>query len=464
MSTDDVRQIAEDAYAYGLQQVIFYGTRFNYTQNRGSGVFEGVNRWSVVNGGEPIDHTFRSIVTPNATTAYAIGFLDLQAEPVVIDMPEVTDRYFGLQLMDPYRVFWLYAGNQFNGTAARSYLILGEDDDAEIPWFFATTDIVKTPSRTLTVIVRYARTDPESEDERSSIKFLLDQTRVTPLSKWLANDNKGLSRDVQEVVVGDYPTFPRMSELTTAQVDNQTAEDFFTYLHLVLNDPTMTLIKDSKSEAEILHRLASLGVGRGLDFDWSQLDVATQDALAEGFKSGYDGVKRAAQQNMINMNGWMIGRNDGGFQTDWETRALMADFGWLGPDRNISHGGALGFFDADGQPLNGEYGYTLTFEIDNLPPVTEFWSLPIYDADGYFVANEINRYSINSFQLEQGLLRVDDDKLTIYIQHKKPADADKAVNWLPSPPDGFRFTPRFYGPKYSLIDGTYNMPKVQRVS
>jgi hypothetical protein len=280
----------------------------------------------------------------------------------------------------------------------------------------------------------------------------------------LANDNTGLSRDTQEVVVGAYPTFPRMAGLTTVQVDKQTAEDFFTYLHMVLNDPTMTTIKDSKSEADLLERLATLGVGHGLDFDWSQLDTATQQALAEGFKAGYDGIKTAAQQNMIDMNGWIIGRTEGGFQTDWEMRALVADIGWLGPDHNISHQGALGFFDADGQPLDGANEYRLTFEIDNLPPVTEFWSLPIYDADGYFVANEINRYSIDSFQLEQGLLQVVDDKLTIYIQHQKPTDATKIANWLPSPPGGFRFIARFYGPKYSLIDGTYVMPKVQRVS
>ena len=70
----------------------------------------------------------------------------------------------------------------------------------------------------------------------------------------------------------------------------------------------------------------------------------------------------------------------------------------------------------------------------------------------------------NSFQLDQGLLEVEDDKLTIYIQHQKPTDPGQTANWLPAPQSGFRFTPRFYGPKYSLIDGTYKMPQVQRVS
>ena len=84
-SVNDVRQLAEDAYAYGLQQVIFYQTRYNYTQNSETNVYEGVNRWNLVNDGNPIDPSFKAIVTPNATTAYAIGFLDIQAEPAMAD-------------------------------------------------------------------------------------------------------------------------------------------------------------------------------------------------------------------------------------------------------------------------------------------------------------------------------------------------------------------------------------------
>jgi len=60
VSHDKIQKLAEDAYLYGLQQVIFYETRFNYTQNRGSNVYEGINRWNVMNGGNPIDTTFGS--------------------------------------------------------------------------------------------------------------------------------------------------------------------------------------------------------------------------------------------------------------------------------------------------------------------------------------------------------------------------------------------------------------------
>jgi hypothetical protein len=464
VSSDEIRQLAEDAYAYGLQQVIFYQTRYNYTQNSETNVYEGVNRWNLVNKGDPIDPSFKAIVTPNATTAYAIGFLDIQNEPVVLEMPEVDDRYFALQLMDPYGIFWLYAGNQFNGTAANSYLIIPQGYAGDIPDEFVTTQLIEVPAKTLTGIIRYARIDPtDGEKDVNHIKDLLARSTITPLSKWVANGNQGLSVEQQSVIEGSYKTFPRMQELTTAQVDNQTAEDFFNYLSFVLNDPSMVTIKDSKMEGDMLVRLAAIDVAKGKSFAWGALDSDAQAALSEGFEAGRAGVKQAGTANLIDMNGWGVIRNSGGFATNWIDRAVMADFGWLGPDRNISHGAAFAFNDSEGKPLTGEQKYTLTFDINDLPPVEEFWELPMYDASGYFIANEINRYSINSFFLKQGLLHVEGDKLVIYMQHEKPSDPQQVKNWLPTPAEGFRLTPRFYGPKYPLVDGSYDMPKIMRV-
>ncbi len=62
------------------------------------------------NDGNPIDAKFKAIVTPNATTAYAVrDFWIYNLNRVVMEMPEVTDRYFALQIMNPYGIFDLYA-------------------------------------------------------------------------------------------------------------------------------------------------------------------------------------------------------------------------------------------------------------------------------------------------------------------------------------------------------------------
>ncbi len=84
----------------------------------------------------------------------------------------------------------------------------------------------------------------------------------------------------------------------------------------------------------------------------------------------------------------------------------------------------------------------MTFDPDDLPPVRNHWELPIYDSDGYFVVNEINRYSLNSYMLDRGELHVDNGQLTVYTQRDKPNDPDQARNWLPAPDGGFRFAAR----------------------
>ena len=49
----------------------------------------------------------------------------------------------------------------------------------------------------------------------------------------------------------------------------------------------------------------------------------------------------------------------------------------------------------------------------SLPPVNAFWSLTMYDAESYLVANAINRYALGD---RSGLTYDDDGSLTLYIQ------------------------------------------------
>jgi hypothetical protein len=453
--------VAERAYLYGLQQAIFYGQRWIYTQNDAetNDIYSGLNQFFWVR--KQITPDF-PVVTPNATTLYGSGFLDLRGGPVVVEVPEITDRYFSVQIMDPYGVFRMIVGSPFNGTKARKYILLPPDFAGKVPADFPTTDIVQWPSRTAYGVVRMA-VKTGSDEEIAKINAYQDLVTVTPLADWLANDHEGVPQADREIVPGDFAVPDGLPAYAVGQVDKQTAEQYFTLLNVILNDPTMPPLKDSLLEAGMLDQLRSIGIGSGMTFDWSKLSSDRQTALEAGFKAGFESVRKTLKTNLINMNGWGIVRNDGGFETRWMDRAVIADAAWAAPDKNVSHGGAFLFTDADGQPLSGSNKYTLTFDMKDLPPVTQFWSIPIYDANGYFVANEINRYTVNSFMLEAGDLIARDGKLVIHVQHERPTDPIQAKNWLPAPADGFRFTARFYGPYAPLTNGTYNMPRAQRV-
>ena len=303
-----------------------------------------------------------------------------------------------------------------------------------------------------------------SEAEIKKINGYQDQVTITPLADWLANGHKGIPQADRKIVKGDFLIPDGLPEYQFGQVDKETPEQYFILLSVILNDPTMPTLKDSIKEADMLKQLEVFNIGKGLTFDWAKLTADQQKALETGFKAGFDNVRKTLKTNMINMNGWGVVRNDGGFETRWMDRAIIAHAAWAAPDKNISHGGAFLFSDSEGKPLDGTNNYTLTFDMNDLPPVTQFWSIPIYSAEGYFVANEINRYTVNSFMLKSGELVAKDGKLVIHIQHEKPSDPDQAKNWLPAPAKGFRFTSRYYGPYAPLMNGTYDMPKVVKVN
>ena len=54
--------------------------------------------------------------------------------------------------------------------------------------------------------------------------------------------------------------------------------------------------------------------------------------------------------------------------------------------------------------------YSLHFTKAEIPPVDAFWSLTMYDDDGYLVANPINRYALGeSRNTDEGRNRSEPD-------------------------------------------------------
>jgi hypothetical protein len=84
-------------------------------------------------------------------------------------------------------------------------------------------------------------------------------------------------------------------------------------------------------------------------------------------------------------NGWLLSSDLGFKDSDWVGRARYGPIAVLGPVPSRSHTGAFCLKDSKGRPLSGEHRYTITFDLKDLPPVTEFWEIPLDDRDGYFV-------------------------------------------------------------------------------
>lgn len=96
---------------------------------------------------------------------------------------------------------------------------------------------------------------------------------------------------------------------------------------------------------------------------------------------------------------------------------------------------------------DGNTPHTLT--LSNVPSGEKaFWSLSVYNADGFFEENEIGRYVVNS----RSAAKNDDGSVTIHF-----GGDPSAANFLPIM-DGWNYMVRIYLPQESYFDGSWSAP------
>jgi hypothetical protein len=159
-------------------------------------------------------------------------------------------------------------------------------------------------------------------------------------------------------------------------------------------------------------------------------------------------------------NGWVFTAADTGrFGSDFSYRAVIAKYG-LGANVNSEALYPNTTLDRQGRPLSGKHEYVVTFPAGELPPVRSFWSLTMYDADRFLVANPIDRYAVGdrTSGLRYGRGRL----LKIYVSHDQPPAARRS-NWLPAPKGHFSLYLRLYEPKAAATNGRWQPPTVSRV-
>jgi len=115
--------------------------------------------------------------------------------------------------------------------------------------------------------------------------------------------------------------------------------------------------------------------------------------------------------------------------------------------------------DGAGHTLSGEHDYIMHFPAGQLPPNNAFWSLTMGDDQNHFVPNPINRYSVSD---RSGLVPNADGSVDVHIQNAAPAGHES--NWLPAPAGKFILWLRAYQPGPAILNGSYKVPPVIKVS
>ena len=158
-------------------------------------------------------------------------------------------------------------------------------------------------------------------------------------------------------------------------------------------------------------------------------------------------------------NGWSMNTDTMGVYGNYYLkRAMVAQLG-LGANLPQDAIYPLNLADDTGKPLDGANAYTIHFDKGQTPPVDAFWSITLYDPEGFQVANALNRFAVSSWMpFKQNA----DGSLDLYFQPESPG-ADKDANWLPAPKGPFNLTMRLYAPKSDALTGKWNPPPVVKI-
>ena len=84
-------------------------------------------------------------------------------------------------------------------------------------------------------------------------------------------------------------------------------------------------------------------------------------------------------------------------------------------------------------------------------PVDGFWSISLYNADGFFEPNDRNAYSVNNLTATPN----DDGSVTVRFG----GCDDGRANCLPIM-EGWNYTIRLYRPRPEVLDGSWSFPSI----
>ena len=439
--------IATEAYVYAYPLVTMDMTRRVMTNVESA---EGTRApmGQFVRLREYPDSSYRDVTAPNADTLYTTTWLDVSKEPWILSIPDMKGRYFLFPMLDGWTEVFEVPGKRTTGTKAQKYAITGPGWSGTLP---AGVTEYKSPTGMVWVLGRiYSTGTPE---DYKAVHALQDKVSVVPLSAY-GKPYKPAPGKVDPAV-----------DMKTAVREQVNAMDGAAYFKLFAE--LLKLNPPAAEDAPMVAKLAKIGIVPGQDFDAAKLEPAVAKGVAAAPKPAQDlimGWLKAgiAAGDFKLENGWAFSTKVGVYGTHYLQRALVTAIG-LGANRPqdaiypTSTGPDLL------QKYSGEKKYVMHFPKGHLPPVNGFWSLTMYDAQYFFVANPLNRYTLS----QRNKLKTNaDGSIDLYIQHESPGK-DKESNWLPAPKDAFVLMMRLYWPKEkppSILDGSWKIPAVKEAA
>jgi hypothetical protein len=439
LSQQEANEIAVEAYIYFYPLITMDVTRRQVTNiEPGKMLGRGpMNTFTQMRTFPPAD--FREVVRPNFDTLYSTGWLDLTAEPVIVSAPDTEGRYYLLPMLDMWTDVFACPGKRTTGTRAGHFAVVPPGWKGDLP---KGVERINAPTAYIWII---GRTQTNGPNDYDAVHKIQNGYKITPLSRWNAQQ---LPATVKIDSTVDMKTPP------LEQVNGMSAAKYFPYAAEL-----MKVHPPHVNDQPIVARMKRLGIEVGKTFDFENINPITKKALEAAPASGLKAMQAKSPTLARAVNGWQMNTDTMGvYGTYYLKRAVIAMVG-LGANLPEDAIYPMTLVDGDGKPLNGSSNYVLRFPKTALPPVEAFWSVTLYDNDGFAIANPMKRQAIGD---RDALKYNEDGSLELFIQRTSPGK-DKESNWLPAPDGPFNLTMRLYAPKAHALIGEWSPPPVIRV-
>jgi hypothetical protein len=441
VSTEYAQLVAREAYFWAWPMLNIYSRRLTM-EKLGETILAGpvpsapTNQLGMLT--DYIAPEQRVVACPNQDVVYGGGSIALDQSAVVLQVPEFGNRFWVYQVVDLRTDAFAELGAMY-ATRPGFYLLVGPEWQGRTPK--GITKAFRATTNTGCVIPRVFQDD--TADDRRAVQAVLQQILMYPLS---AFDGKMQTRD-----------WTRLPSVDTGAPGDEERrwvkpERFLEVLPLVLGDAA-PLPGEGARYAQLL---ALLGA--------AERDPALEEAIIEAVVDADETLVRPLLQfrkfGVQLPYYWSTITNGGVFGTDYFTRTAVARSNMF-----VNKPSEARYFyqdcDENGGRLNGAHRYTITFARGATPPIDGFWSLTLYNAHHFFVANELRRHSIGT--KNKALAFDPEGSLTVRIQAAPPENAPRA-NWLPAPKgEEFSLCLRAYWPQVPITDGSWTPPPVRRV-
>ena len=438
VTEEEAHAIGVDAYLYFYPILTMDVTRKQLTNEepKPGGIGGPMNRFANVGAFPTAD--MRVVVRPNFDTLYSSGWLDLTKEPMVVSAPDTDGRYYLLPMLDMWTDVFASPGWRTTGTKVGNFLVTPPGWTGTVP-----DDMTQIQAPTPYVWI-IGRTKTDGPADYDAVHKIQAGYKITPLSQW------GGEPTAPEVKIDpsvDMKTPPKI------QVDTMPADKYFAYAAelLKLHPPHIT-------DQPIIAQLKRIGFEVGKSFDLDKADPAVKKGLASAAEDAQKLMEWKVPTLARIANGWSMNTDTMGVYGNYYLkRAIVTQLG-LGANLPEDAIYPLNLADDTGKPLDGASNYVLHFDKGQTPPVNAFWSVTLYDPQGFQVANPLNRFAVSSWM---PFKYNSDGSLDLYFQNESPG-ADKEANWLPAPKGPYNLTMRLYAPKAEALTGKWNPPPVTR--